>query len=102
VPLSLDVAVRGLGWAVRQETELLLRHWWPAALIACLLGGPGRRMVASALVVDAVVAHGKVRQVDPLTGFVARRLDDLAYGGGLWVGALRGGSLRCLCPRRSL
>jgi hypothetical protein len=52
-------------------------------------------MVVSALVVDAVTADRDTGA----TGLLARRLDDLAYGTGLWLGALRAGSPRCLLPR---
>jgi hypothetical protein len=37
--------------------------------------------------------------LDPLTVGAARRLDDLAYGSGLWWGAIRRRSLRCLSVR---
>ena len=30
---------------------------------------------------------------------LGRRLDDLAYGAGLWLGAARSRSLQCLTPR---
>ena len=38
----------------------------------------------------------------PALGYrpLARRLDDIAYGAGLWAGALRGRSVTCLLPRR--
>ena len=39
------LAVRGLGWAVRQESALLLRHWWPAAAVACHSARRARRMI---------------------------------------------------------
>jgi mycofactocin glycosyltransferase len=101
IPLPVDVAVRGLGWAVRQESALLLRHWWPATVAAALVSRPARRLVTTALVVDLVVAARERPHVDPVTAFAGRRLDDLAYGGGLWCGAVRARSLRCLAPRRS-
>jgi mycofactocin system glycosyltransferase len=94
--LDLEVAVRGLGWGMRQESALLLRHWWPAAAIAAALSPSVRRALVTALVVDAATTE---RRTGP-TGLVARRLDDLAYGAGLWVGALRARSARCLLPRR--
>jgi mycofactocin system glycosyltransferase len=100
--LDLDIAARGLGWAVRQESALLLRHWWPAAALACAASANARRMVTSALVVDALVAAHQRPGIGPLTSFAGRRLDDLAYGAGLWVGALRARSTRCLRIRGSV
>lgn len=101
VPLSIDVAARGLGWAVRQESALLLRHWWPATLAGYLLSKQVRRTVATSLVVDVVVAARQRPGTDAVTTFAARRLDDLAYGAGLWAGAFRRRSARCLLPRRA-
>jgi mycofactocin glycosyltransferase len=95
------LAVRGLGWAVRQEAALLLRHWWPATLLALPIPAV-RRAVATALVVDTVVALTESRDeaLDLPTLVVGRRLDDGAYGLGLWLGALRARSAGALRPRR--
>jgi mycofactocin system glycosyltransferase len=98
------LAVRGLDWAVRQETALLLRHWWPLTAVGVLGSRSVRRAVASALLVDAAVMLAERRRMpsrlDPVTTFAGRRLDDLAYGGGLWWGAIRARSVRVLLPRR--
>lgn len=95
--LAAGLVARGFGWAVRQESALLLRHWWPLTALA-LPSRTVRRTVATALVVDAVVA--RVEHPGAPYGLVARRLDDLAYGAGLWAGALRARSVRALLPRR--
>lgn len=95
------LAARGLGWAVRQEASLLLRHWWPVTVLL-LPSRSVRRAVATALVVDTVVAFSEARDdaVGPLTLALGRRLDDGAYGLGLWLGALRARSTAALRPRR--
>lgn len=97
--LAAPVALSGLGWAVRQESALLLRHWWPATAVAATISSSVRRMVATALVVDTAVAAVERPGLDPVTAFVGRRLDDAAYGAGLWLGALRARSVHCLLPR---
>jgi mycofactocin system glycosyltransferase len=103
--VAVDLATRGLGWAVRQESALLLRHWWP--LTALGLRSPSvRRAVTTALVVDAYLAIIESTEPGPSlpVRLVGRRLDDLAYGAGLWWGALMGRStaaLRIRLPRRS-
>ncbi|GAA1151379.1 mycofactocin biosynthesis glycosyltransferase MftF [Nocardioides aquiterrae] len=79
--LAVDLAARGLGWSLRQESALLLRHWWPPVAVAAVLSRSVRRAVVGALVVDLVVSRG--------SGLAGRRLDDLAYGAGLWAGVLR-------------
>ncbi|MDE0775431.1 MAG: mycofactocin biosynthesis glycosyltransferase MftF [Nocardioides sp.] len=96
------LAVRGAGWSLRQQAALLLRHWWPAAAIGCLVSAPVRRAVTTALVVDTLVAATAQtnRSLSPMTLLAGRRLDDLAYGTGLWWGALRSQELTALRPRR--
>ncbi|MFE7223445.1 mycofactocin biosynthesis glycosyltransferase MftF [Nocardioides sp. NPDC057577] len=96
--LAVQLCAQGLGWTVRQQAALLLRHWWPLTLILAPHSALVRRALAASLVVDVVVA-----QVDnPGTRYrpLARRLDDMAYGTGLWAGALRARSITCLLPRR--
>jgi hypothetical protein len=59
-------------------------------------------MIGTALVVDAVVqATAERHQLEhgPLVGWISRRLDDLAYGSGLWLGAAGARSTACLMPR---
>ncbi|WP_436700515.1 mycofactocin biosynthesis glycosyltransferase MftF [Nocardioides sp. BYT-33-1] len=97
--VARGLAVRGLGWAVRQESGLLLRHWWPFAALAAPVSGPVRRALATAVLVDLAVFLHERPGVDPLTAVAARRLDDLAYGSGLWWGALRRRCFRCLAVR---
>jgi hypothetical protein len=102
--LAARLAVRGMLWALRQESALLLRHWWPAALVGALGSRHVRRAVAGAALIDAVVAVSELRSSRPrpslATIAVGRRLDDLAYGAGLWWGAIRAHSPRVLLPRR--
>lgn len=100
--VAIGLAVKGLGWGVRQEAALLLRHWWPAAALAAVGSPTARRMIASAVVVDlAVQATLERHQLTEgiAVGWLGRRLDDLAYGTGLWTGAIRARSVRCLLPR---
>lgn len=91
-----QLSARGLGWSLRQESSLLLRHWWPAALVAAIASRSVRRAVLTACVVDVVAAASEGVRDRPLAAFVGRRMDDLAYGGGLWWGSARAGSPRAL------
>lgn len=92
--LTREVAVSTL----RQGSQLLLRHWWPAAAGGVLVSRRARRAVAAALVWDLLDHRGMPPARMP-EAFVGRRLDDLAYGAGLWWGALRAGSGRVLVPK---
>lgn len=100
--VATRTAAQGLGWAVRQESALLLRHWWPLTAVGLAVSPLVRRAVGTALVVDLAVALHEHREspLDLPTLIAGRRLDDLAYGVGLWWGALRACSPRVLLPRR--
>lgn len=99
--IAARLAGRGVGWAVRQESSLLLRHWWPLTVLG--LGSPHlRRALGTALALDLVVATRESAQAGPglSVRLIGRRLDDLAYGAGLWRGAVHARSPRALLPRR--
>jgi mycofactocin glycosyltransferase len=101
--IATRLAMRGLGWAVRQETSLLLRHWWPLTAFCVVVSRGARRALSTALVVDFLVmlAEQPEARRAPGTHLAGRRLDDLAYGAGLWWGAVRMRSGRALLPRRA-
>jgi mycofactocin system glycosyltransferase len=102
--LAGRLAADGLGWAVRHESSLLLRHWWPLAAVGATRSTNVRRAMVTALLVDAAVMvverRTKSERLGVCTALAGRRLDDLAYGGGLWWGALQARSARVLLPRR--
>lgn len=98
--VAVRLAARGTGWAVRQECALLLRHWWPLAALAAPFSHTVRRALLTAVVVDLVVFLRERADVGPVAAFAGRRVDDLAYGSGLWWGAIRRRSIRCLLPHR--
>jgi mycofactocin system glycosyltransferase len=98
--LALELAGQGLVWTARQESALMLRHWWPVAALAFPFSRRMRRAVLVAAVADVLIAYAPHRNEIGLLPYAAgRRLDDLAYGTGLWAGAIRGRSLRVLRPR---
>lgn len=102
-PDRAGIAVRltGLGAlaATAQTAELLTRHWWPVAAVGSLVSRRLRRATVVAAVADAVYEHRRTETGMGLLSFgVARRLDDLAYGAGVWWGALRARSIRALRP----
>ena len=96
--LAVGLAGRGMWWSVRQESALLLRHWWPVTALAATRSRSVRRALVTAAAVDVVVAATERPEVPPPLAFAGRRLDDLAYGAGLWAGVLRAGSLRAVLP----
>jgi len=92
------LAVQGFAWSLRQESTLLLRHWWPLTAIAATRSSRLRRAAVAALLVD-ILDRGSQREVPWPAYLLGRRLEDLAYGAGLWVGALKARSARALTPR---
>jgi mycofactocin system glycosyltransferase len=100
--LSLRQRVRvifvGLFAAIRLTASAVMRAWWP---IFFLLGAyfirPGFTLVVSAF---APVMIGLARHTPshPLRYSMLRVLDPIAYGAGVWAGAFRRRSLRCLLP----
>ncbi len=98
--LAAGLVVRGSWSAGRTLARSVTRHHWP--LVVPLLGVRRvRRLVATAAVADAVGAWWPHRREVGLLRFAAgRRMEDLAYGAGLWRGALRARDPRALLPAR--
>lgn len=89
----------GLATALAQGFALLLRHWWPLTAIGCLVSRRVRRAVLVAAVADTAWELARTRpRLDPVRFGLARRLDDAAYGAGVWWSAIRGRSPRALLP----
>lgn len=98
---ALMLSSRGMLWAVRQESALALRHWWPATALLAVFSRRARRVVSTSLVIDACLVLAERREPRTfLRDLLAHRLDDAAYGAGLWWGAIRGRTLVPLAPRR--
>ena len=105
-PWSAAARIVGLGavGAVAQTADAVNRHYWPLAALACAVSTRARRTVAVVALAEGVVDWARHRHRDPsvrprlLGHVVAHRLDDLAYGSGLWWGALRYRTLEPLRP----
>jgi hypothetical protein len=71
------------------------------AVAAAAVSRRARRALALAAAADAAVAWWPHRGSVGFARFAAaRRLEDLAYGAGLWAGAVRARSARALVPAR--
>jgi mycofactocin glycosyltransferase len=101
---AAQLIARGTVGAVAQTADAVNRHYWPVAAVACLVSRRARRTVAAVALAEGVVDWVRHRDRDPrarpgLAGHVlAHRLDDLGYGTGLWLGALRHRSAAALRP----
>jgi mycofactocin glycosyltransferase len=66
----------------------------------CTISRRVRRATAMAAVADVALEYlHQGAAVDPLRYGIARRLDDLAYGAGVWWSAIKGRSTAALRPR---
>jgi mycofactocin system glycosyltransferase len=96
---AVHLANLGVRAAGRQVASALVRQYWPAAAVIAVRSGRMRRAMAVAAVADAAVDHRESgASLDLLRFGIARRMDDLAYGAGLWVGVLRARSPAALVP----
>ncbi|WP_166902608.1 mycofactocin biosynthesis glycosyltransferase MftF [Mycobacterium sp. DL440] len=101
------VTARGLWSAALQLCSAICRHYWPVALVAALMFRRARHAVLVAAVLDGVVdwatrrgnADDDTKPVGLLTHILLKRLDDLAYGMGLWTGVVRERQLGALKPQ---
>ena len=80
---------------------------WPLALLAALVSRHCRRVILVAAVMDGVVdwlgrRDSRAEDAEPIglmTYLLLKRMDDLAYGLGLWRGVVRERNLRALKPQ---
>lgn len=99
--LALRLTGYGLSASASQGMGLVVRHWWPAFAAVSSVSRRARRLILAAGVAEAAWEYLRLRpQMDPLCFAAARRLDDAAYGLGVWAGAIRARSWRALRPTR--
>jgi mycofactocin glycosyltransferase len=93
--------MRGQVASGRTLARAVTRHHWPLALAAASVSPGARRGLLAVAAADAAVAWWPQRgRVGPVRFAVGRRLEDLAYGAGLWWGAVRARDPRALLPAR--
>jgi mycofactocin system glycosyltransferase len=101
VAFSAGLLLQGTAASGRALARTVTRHHWPLALAAALVSRRARRWVVAVAAADAALAWWPQRnRVGPVRLAAARRLEDLAYGAGLWQGALRARDPRALLPAR--
>ena len=101
------LAAKGLWSAALQLASAICRHYWPIALVAAVFFRRCRHLVLIAAVLDGVVdwvtrnrtADDEVKRVGLPAYLLLKRLDDIAYGLGLWEGVVRERNLGALKPQ---
>ncbi|MEU7283542.1 mycofactocin biosynthesis glycosyltransferase MftF [Streptomyces sp. NPDC045431] len=95
---SLELALRGHWGVGRLLADASTRAWWPAAVPALATHRRGRLLLAAALARHVVDWRRQRPGVDLPRWLAARVADDLAYGAGVWWGALRHRTAAPLLP----
>ncbi len=101
------VATRSLWSAALQLASAICRHYWPVALVAAILSRQCRRAVIAAAILDGVTdwisrrrdTDGDTRPIGLVAYLLLKRLDDVAYGLGLWGGVVRERNIGPLKPQ---
>lgn len=98
--LAALLAAQGTVTTLVQGSALLVRHWWPLTIVLALGSKRVRRAALVAALGDAAIEYVRLRpRLDPVRFTLARRLDDVAYGAGVWWSSIRGRSAAALKPR---
>ena len=102
--ISLRLAGRGNLHAGRLVASAMWRTWWPITVVMSLFSRRLRRAALAALVVPNVWRWWEHHRsgdtdLDVLRYTVCRVADDVAYGTGVWKGAIAERSARALTPR---
>ena len=93
-------AVRG---SAEQLTGCTTRHYWPVAVLAALMSRRARHVLISCAAVEGLIDYRRTgSNLNPLIYLMIRRLDDMAYGAGVWRGAMRYRTTAPLIPRLDL
>ncbi|MGV9746718.1 mycofactocin biosynthesis glycosyltransferase MftF [Rhodococcus zopfii] len=84
-----------------QLASALCRHYWPVTFVASLFSARVRRAVMAFAVAEGLwdwFGHREDGGLDPVRYVLYKRLDDIAYGAGLWKGALDARDPAALIP----
>ncbi len=99
-------------FALRAVLDSSVRTWWPITALVSFVSRPLRAVITAHLLVRPVSMwittrvtrrrHGRAHDpatLDPIRTLGIGIADDLAYGSGVWVGAIRARDSACLRPR---
>jgi mycofactocin system glycosyltransferase len=99
------IAAEGFAGSGLQLASAVCRHYWPVTLLAGLVSRRCRRIALVAAIVEGIVdwasrrRNCKDRPIGLLPYLGLKRLDDIAYGAGVWIGVLRERELGALKPQ---
>jgi len=99
--LAARLSANGIARSAVPTVAGLARAWGPALATALFVRRLGRARVVLAVTLGVGVARGwrtRPPELDPARYLALRLADDLAYGAGVWWGALQARTLRPLLP----
>ncbi|MET8181769.1 mycofactocin biosynthesis glycosyltransferase MftF [Streptomyces sp. NPDC005336] len=97
------LTLAGLRGTGEQLLRCATRHHWPIAVLLGASSRHARRILLAGALAEGLIDYRRCRpRLNPLEYVLIRRLDDLAYGWGVWHGALRRRTAAPLIPRIAL
>lgn len=85
---ALHLAGVGTLRAGRVVADALVRQWWPLSVVTAATV-PAARLPLGAALAAATALDAREATADPVRCALLRRLDDVAYGSGVWRSAVR-------------
>jgi mycofactocin glycosyltransferase len=98
VKVRTRLAWKGLTSTTRLLADAVMRAWWPLFFLASFVSIRLGAMLTFSALVPPIIGLVRNKPGHPIRYLVMRILEDVAYGTGVWVGAVRARSLRCLLP----
>lgn len=93
-----QLAWKALTSTTRLLARAIMRAWWPLFFLASFVSLRLGAMFTFSAFVPPIVGLMRHKPGHPIRYLVMRILEGMAYGTGVWVGAIRARSLRCLLP----
>ena len=94
----LQLALKAIFSTTRLLARAIMRAWWPLFFLASFVSLRIGAMFTFSAFVPPLVGLMRNKPNHPVRYFIVRILEDVAYGTGVWMGAVRTRSLRCLLP----
>ena len=98
----LSIARLNLVLATRHVGRAVTREWWPVLAVLSVFSVTAQVALLFCLAMSVMTDIVRIRPDNVALHTLLRVLDPLAYGAGVWAGALRRMSPRCLLPVVSL
>ncbi len=95
---SIQLALKAIFSTTRLLARAIMRAWWPLVFLASFVSLRLGAMFTFSAFVPPFLGLIRNKPNHPIRYLVMRILEDVAYGTGVWVGAVRARSLRCLLP----